>query len=184
MKKPWISANTITALRICGAVAMAFLRPLCTAFLVVYTLTGVTDVLDGWVARKTGTASDFGARLDSAADLTFYGIMAVKLLPVLWRQLPRGIWWPVGLVLALRIACYVLAAVKYRRFAAQHTYLNKLTGLSVFLIPNFLITPLAAVYCTVACIVALLSTSEELAMHATRAEYDPAEKTIFRRKAS
>ena len=184
MKKPRISANMITTLRICGAIAMAFLRPLSAAFLIVYTLTGITDVLDGWVARKTGTASDFGARLDSVADLTFYGVMAAKLLPVLWRQLPRGIWWPVGLVFALRIAGYALAAVKYHRFAAQHTYLNKLTGLSVFLIPYFLITPLATGYCTAACTVALLSASEELAMHATRAEYDPSEKTIFHRKAS
>ena len=47
-------------------------------FLAVYTIAGLTDVLDGWLARKTGTASPFGARLDSIADLLFYGILILR----------------------------------------------------------------------------------------------------------
>ena len=67
MRKTLFSANAITLLRISGTAVLLFLRPFSPAFFVVYTLTGVTDVLDGFVARKTGTASDFGAKLDSAA---------------------------------------------------------------------------------------------------------------------
>ena len=55
-------------------------------FLAVYTLAGLTDALDGWLARKTGTASPFGARLDSIADLLFYGILILWLFPVLWKS--------------------------------------------------------------------------------------------------
>ena len=41
----------------------------------IYTFAGLTDVLDGWLARKTGRASEFGARLDSVADLLFYSVL-------------------------------------------------------------------------------------------------------------
>ena len=64
----WNTADTITSVRIAASLFLLLLPLRSVGFLVVYTLTGLTDVLDGWLARKTGTASDFGARLDSIAD--------------------------------------------------------------------------------------------------------------------
>ena len=32
---------------------------------------GLTDVMDGIIARKTNTVSDFGAKLDTGADFIF-----------------------------------------------------------------------------------------------------------------
>ena len=70
-KIPINPANSMTFLRIIGSFCLLFI-PACSAmFLAIYTLAGVTDVLDGWLARKTGTASAWGARLDSIADLFF-----------------------------------------------------------------------------------------------------------------
>ena len=63
--------NYITALRMVGSVCLIFIRPLSPLFFGVYTLAGITDALDGYIARKTHTASAFGAKLDSAADLLF-----------------------------------------------------------------------------------------------------------------
>ena len=82
------AANIITLLRITGTLLLACLRPLSAPFLWVYGLTGLTDVLDGWIARKTKTAGDFGARLDSAADLLFFAAAALKIVPILWKLLP------------------------------------------------------------------------------------------------
>ena len=87
----WNTADTITSVRIASSLFLLFLPLGSVGFLVVYTLTGLTDVLDGWLARKTGTASDFGARLDSAADLLFYAILLLRLFPVLWQLLPAAI---------------------------------------------------------------------------------------------
>ena len=69
------TADIITMLRIAGAMLLVFLRPLSAGFLSVYTITGLTDVLDGWIARRTKAASDFGAKLDSIADLLFFAVM-------------------------------------------------------------------------------------------------------------
>ena len=56
--------NFITSLRILGTLTLLGLEPMSASFFLVYTITGVTDVLDGFIARLTGCVSDFGAQLD------------------------------------------------------------------------------------------------------------------------
>lgn len=70
-------ADCITVCRIVGTLILSVLRPLSLVFFFVYTLTGLTDVLDGWIARKTKTASDFGAKLDSIADMLFCAVINI-----------------------------------------------------------------------------------------------------------
>lgn len=157
--------NYITALRMVGSVCLIFIRPLSPLFFGVYTLAGITDALDGYIARKTHTASAFGAKLDSAADLLFYTIMLVKLLPVLIARLPAAIWYGVGAVLVIRLASYGVALVKYHRFAALHTYWNKFTGACVFAVPYILGLPVAGPLCIAITVVAGISSLEELVLH-------------------
>lgn len=160
---------------------MAFTEPLSAVFYVFYSVCGISDALDGTIARATGTASRFGAKLDSVADLLFYSVMLFKILPILWEALPVTIWYVVGLVLLVRLLAYLTAAVKYKCFASMHTWLNKLTGLVLFLVPYVLLTKMAVGYCVMVCCVALLASAEELLMHLSRAAYDPDIKTIFKK---
>ena len=136
-------------------------------------------MLDGFVARKTGTASETGAKLDSAADILFYGVTLTKLLRRIIDEMPKQIWWLVCIVLLLRLCTYFTAAVKYRRFASLHTYLNKVTGAAVFLIPYFLRAPFAITYCYSVCIIGGLSSLEELFIHLTAGCYNSAKKSLF-----
>lgn len=102
MKKQFFNLpNCITFFRIIGTLCLLFMPACSTMFLLIYTLAGVTDVLDGWLARKTGTASAWGARLDSIADLFFYAVLFLKIFPIL--KLPVGIWCGVIVVLLLRV---------------------------------------------------------------------------------
>lgn len=78
----WNIADTVTAMRIAASLFLPFFHVQSIWFLVIYTFAGLTDVLDGWIARKFGMESEFGARLDSIADLVFYGILLIYLLPV------------------------------------------------------------------------------------------------------
>lgn len=171
--------NCITALRIMGTLLLLFTVPLSVIFFVVYVLCGVSDVLDGWIARATNSATEFGAKLDSIADLLFYLVMLIKLLPVLWRLLPSWIWYMVGGVLLLRLASYVTAAVKFKRFASVHTRLNKLTGAAVFLIPFFIMLPRAVLYCSGVCVLAGIASAQELLLHICRDEYRTNKKALF-----
>ena len=171
--------NCITALRIAGTVLLLFLTPLTALFYFVYTLCGFSDALDGWIARKYNTVSEFGAKLDSIADLMFYAVVLLKLLPVLWKLLPVWIWYVVGGVMVLRVISYLTAALKFRRFASLHTKFNKLTGAAVFLLPYFLSLPCVKVYCFLVAGIACVSSVEELFLHLTRKEYTPNTKALF-----
>ena len=67
-------ANTITSIRIICSIALLFCAVLSPFFYVLYILAGLTDIADGWVARKTNTTSEFGAKLDAIADFIFFVI--------------------------------------------------------------------------------------------------------------
>lgn len=161
----WNAADTITSVRIAFSFILLLLPLRSAGFFAAYTVTGLTDVLDGWLARKTGTASQFGARLDSIADLLFYGVLLFRLFPVLWQTLPAAMWYVVAVIVLVRLAAYVAAAVRYRQFASLHTWLNKLTGVGVFLLPYVFVLSTGIVYSWVVCVLALAAAVEELTIH-------------------
>ena len=172
-------ADMITLLRIAGTILLLFFPALSPAFFLLYALTGLTDVLDGWIARRTKTASDFGARLDSVADLLFYMVMLLKIFPVLWDILPVPIWFFVVVIVVVRLAAYLTAAVKYHRFASLHTYLNKLTGVAVFLVPFLLLSNYGILFCWIVGVVAMVASLEELIIHIQKPEYCANTKSIL-----
>lgn len=183
MKKYISIANCITSLRLIGAIILIFTKTFSMPFYIIYTICGVSDVLDGTIARMTGSASDFGSKLDSVSDLTFYTIMMLKVLPRLIEILPLSVWIIVGIILGLRVASYVTAAVKYKKFASLHTYLNKLTGAAVFSVPYlFMLQPYTIVLCIAVAIIGAISTAEELLMHLMSTDYDSSAHTIFQIK--
>ena len=59
-------------------------------FWVLYLIAGLTDMLDGFLARRWGVESKFGARLDSLADFVFVLAVGYKLFP--WLKLPAMLW--------------------------------------------------------------------------------------------
>lgn len=174
--------NCITVLRIVGTLILLFLAPLSGAFYIIYTVCGVSDILDGWIARATNSSSELGSKLDSIADILFYTVSIIKMLPVLWRVLPMWLWYCIGGTLLLRAAAYVVAAIKFRRFASMHTNLNKITSGGLFLIPYSLITPYSAVYCTIVVAIAALSSLQELIIHLVRKEYHGNQNGLFHKK--
>ncbi len=76
-------------------------------------VAALLDRLDGWVARLTGTTSDFGVQLDSLADVISFG-MAPALLVYAWAlaDLPK----PWSLAPFLYLAC---GAARLARFNIQ-----------------------------------------------------------------
>lgn len=176
------AANGLTMLRIIGTVGLIFPVVLSPLFLGLYTLTGLTDVLDGWVARKTGTDGEFGAKLDSIADLIFCVVMILRLFPALSEKLPVQIWYAVAAIVLVRLGAYCTAVIQYRRFVALHTWLNKLTGVSVFLTPYFLTFSSGIRYCWAVCVLAFAASLEELAIHLSRKSCNADTKSFFQKE--
>ena len=159
-------ANCITSARIVGTAILLFLKPFSTPFYIIYLLCGISDALDGFVARLTKSASAFGAKFDSAADLFFYAVLLGKLLPTLWERLPLWIWCIVAATVALRIFNYLYAALRKREFSTPHTVWNKASGASIFLIPFFLLLPAATVpLCTLTALITCFAAAHEASCH-------------------
>ena len=172
-------ANFVTSLRLIGAIILIFIQPLSAAFYVVYTICGLSDGIDGTIARKMGTSSEFGARLDSVSDIAFYLVMFIKLMPVLWAEMPDWIWYLVAAVLVVRLCAYGMAYLKYHTMAAIHTYCNKVTGALVFLIPYMLLLPCQVTLCAITACIALIGSAEEFLIHAVSPVYQTERKSIF-----
>ncbi len=179
MKKFFTAPNIITCVRILGTIALVFIEPFCVPFYVIWTICGVSDVLDGTVARMTKQESKFGARLDSIADIMFYLLMLYRVLPTLIEVLPRWIWIIVCAIALARSAAYVTALIKYKRFASLHSYLNKLSGFLLFLVPYFIFMSWFWIYCVVLCGIGLLSSIEELLIHLLSRHYQEGRQTII-----
>lgn len=160
--------DIFTFFRMICAVILPFLTPLSPEFLIVYALSGISDMLDGYLARKLGQASTWGARLDSAADLLLYTIALSLLIPIMRSILPGWIWWLVGFALLLRLAVYFLSAVKFHRFASEHTLLNKITSILVFPAPFLMRLELFSWYAVLVCLVSCCAAVHELGIHLRR----------------
>ena len=90
-------------------------------------------MIDGIVARKTGNESEFGARLDSIADIVFVFVCLVKLIPVI--SIPTWLYVLIGIVALIRIINIVSSLIMQKRFVMLHTIMNKVTGLLLFVLP-------------------------------------------------
>ena len=123
--------NIITALRFIGAACLLLCNPTGAAFWVIYGLCGISDMIDGFLARELHAESNYGAVLDSVADLCFVACCAIRLLPVL--QIPTWLWIWAGLIVVIKLVNQVSALVICKRFCFPHTMANKLTGLLLYI---------------------------------------------------
>jgi phosphatidylglycerophosphate synthase len=172
----WI-ANSLTVSRIFLSLLLPFLAPLQTAFLLIYAACGITDALDGFVARKTHTQSKLGARLDSLADLVMIVAIIISLYPVI--QLPQGAVVWIFVIAALRIAAATVSWVRHKTFTSLHTYSNKLIGFLIFLLPFMIPVFASSVPIWILCGVATLSAMEELIIQLRSTTLNLDRKSIF-----
>lgn len=104
-------ANCITLTRILAAPLLLWTEPLSLPFYALFLFCGVTDMMDGFVARKTTSESRIGMLLDSLGDMVFVVVCLVKLLPVI--ELPLVLWIWIGMIALLR-AINLLFGYVYR----------------------------------------------------------------------
>ena len=126
-------ANFITALRILFSLALLFCPAFSPAFYGLYAAAGLTDMIDGPVARKTNTVSAFGSGLDTAADFVLVAVCLLRLLPLL--EVPVWLWVWIGLIGLIKAVNVVSGFVVRKRFTAVHTVLNKAVGGLLFVLP-------------------------------------------------
>ena len=126
-------ANIITLCRILGSIGLLFCPVFFDRFYVLYLFCGLTDMVDGTIARKTGAVSSFGSMLDTVADFLFVIVSFVKLVPVI--RIPVWIWVWVAVIAVAKLINLVRGFTQTKQMPALHTIANKATGLCLFLLP-------------------------------------------------
>ncbi|WP_151734567.1 CDP-alcohol phosphatidyltransferase family protein ['Paenibacillus yunnanensis' Narsing Rao et al. 2020] len=169
--------NLLTLSRIILSVWLLFASeaPLLFAFL--YAACGLSDVLDGAIARRKHWESPLGARLDSVADMVFCLAVLVYMIQWLGPAAVHFIPWIIAIAV-IRFVNLLIAAIKYRSFAMLHTWGNKLTGAVLFTAPLFLLLNWQVLLWPV-CILAVLTAVEETAIHLTSSKLDVNRRSLY-----
>ena len=126
-------ANIITSCRIVCSILMLFFPGFSVQCCVLYLLCGVTDMIDGTVARKTNSVSEFGAGFDTVADFVFVAVAFIKFLPLLY--IPSWLWVWSGVIAIIKIGTIMWGIIHKKKFLFLHTIMNKATGVLLFLLP-------------------------------------------------
>lgn len=152
-------ANIVTGCRILGSVLLLFLPALSTEFYALYILCGFSDMIDGTIARKTNSASETGAKIDTAADLVFITVSLVKILPEL--HIPQWFWIWGACIAMIKTGTILWGFVTQRQFLSLHTAANKITGLLLFILPFTLSFAEVKYSCIAVCITATFAAIQE-----------------------
>lgn len=126
-------ANIITSSRILCSILLLFFSPLSPVFYILYIICVFTDMIDGTVARMTNSVSELGSKLDTIADFTFILACLIKVLPILEIPVWLLIW--IFAIAAIKVSNVVIGFVLHKKLMVEHTVLNKVTGVLLFLIP-------------------------------------------------
>ena len=152
--------NIISILRIPLSIAMLVVPPFSVLFWIFYLCSGLTDILDGLLARKLHQESPFGSKLDSIADFAFVGCLIIFAIQNM--KIPLWLWLCASLIALLRFAGYGIGFYKYHDFTALHTWANKLTGILIFTAPILFCLCGLIFTGVILCVVAFVSACEEL----------------------
>ena len=152
-------ANIITGSRILFGLFLLFIPLPSVWFYIFYLFCGLTDMVDGAIARKTGAVSKFGARLDTVSDFVFLFVCWVKILPQVY--IPIWLWVWITLIASIKILNIALVFIRKKELISMHSVLNKITGLALFLLPLTLtFVPITYSVVTI-CILATVAAMQE-----------------------
>lgn len=159
MKMKYIP-NFITGIRMIGSIILLLTEPFSKLFCIIYVICGVSDILDGYIARKTNTVSKIGGKLDSMGDFIMIVFAIIVLYPVINLEKTVTIW--IFIIACIKILAIIIALFKFRELYEPHTYANKFTGILLFLYPMSFLLEQSFVYTYILCVIATVSAMEEL----------------------
>ncbi len=172
-------ANYITFSRIICAILMVFTAVFSRMFWILYLYGGVSDIIDGIVARVLRQKSSLGAKLDSIADAAFLSAIVIVIAPTV--VIPRWIWICVGSIALIRVTAYLIGYIKFHTFSSLHTYANKATGALLFITPVIYSIFGSTVTAILLGLFAFISSMEELLITVIYRELNRDRKSIFER---
>ena len=152
-------ANCISASRIIMSIVLMATNTFSSEFYIIYIYCGISDMLDGYIARKSNNTSKIGSVLDSVADIVFVIVAMIKILTVIKLSNVIIIW---AIIIALiKISNVVCSYIYYKKFVFPHTIANKITGLVLFITPLIIVKFDSIMFEIIVCMIATFSAIQE-----------------------
>ena len=125
--------NYISISRIIMAIALFIPKTFSITFYMIYIYCGLSDILDGFLARKYKITSELGSKIDSISDMIFVLVSLLKVMPVIEISIQIYIW--IAIIVVIKVFNIILGYIQYKKLTLLHTIANKFTGLVLFVIP-------------------------------------------------
>ena len=149
-------------------------------FLIMFIVIGVTDKLDGTLARYLNQTTALGAKLDTVADMVFYPLIALWLYR--FESGVVGEWWNlIYFLLALYFVKMIVGRMKFGYIPAFHTIGAKTFSASLyfFMILAILSPEFAKTIFPLLCVIGYINQLEETYILLTRDSVDENIKSVF-----
>ena len=152
-------ANYISISRVIMSIILLIPDTFSIAFSIIYIYCGISDMLDGFIARKSKNESELGASLDSVSDIIFVIVAMIKILPIL--NLTNGIIiWGVAIVF-IKIVNVTCSYIYYKKIVLPHTIANKITGFVLFIAPFIIVNVNSIIFESIICSIATFAAVQE-----------------------
>lgn len=174
-------ANYITLLRMIFCLLLLFLYPFSIPFYIVYLLCGLSDILDGYIARKFKIQTEFGARFDSMADIVFIVCASIRMIPSLFYLVDIKLWMFAFIILIVKCLSMGLIAIKHSTFGMIHSTLNKVAGFSLLVAPFFVHVVDKNFLVALLCLICSIAALEEILINILHTDLDLNRKSLYHR---
>ncbi len=153
-----------------------------TIFTIIFIIAGLTDIFDGFAARKLKAKSKFGAKFDTVSD-DLMTVSAVFWIYVLMPEIITENIIPLLILLAFFIIDYITRIIKHKTIELPfHTILDKIGALTSFLfVAHALIFGYSQIFLYLLVIIGSLMAIEETILCLTRKKINENTKSIFLR---
>lgn len=171
-------ANILTASRIVLAlILLIFFKEISILFLILYTIGEFTDIIDGTVARKTGSCSYAGAVLDSIADLLL-ALNIIKIILITKIVTKKILIW-IMLALGIGAISSIINYIKHKKIFFIHSISCKICGGIISVIPFAIFFGFIDTYIIFALVCVTFAMIEICIMSILLDEPDPNARSIY-----
>lgn len=164
-------ADIVTSSRIVLAIALFFFTDITAPYLIIYFICGITDAIDGPIARKLQTVSEHGALLDTIGDVLTY-VSFAKIM-IAKQAIPAWIIiWFVSAAVGILLSG-LIAQVRFGKFYVVHSLFGKVMGFFAFLLPYAAYFDKTILCCCAVCTAATISAVESCVIQLALSEFNP-----------
>jgi len=170
--------NTLSILRLILSISLYFIWGNSFFLLIVILIIGITDIFDGYIAKKYNQNTKFGAWLDSMADFVFF---ISFVLCVIIYELNMIMDYEIFIIaiMIIKLFSIIICWFKYKKFGFLHTLGNKITGIILFIGMCLFIINKTTIIIVIGLCVSIIFSLEEMIINIIGKDYKENIKGIF-----